>query len=133
MKEENHCWFCHRPIPESETICEREECRELDRELEAAIKWSVTQEFRLGVIAALKQRAKADQDWELNRLQRWFYTLKLFACILFRLRYHGEEYFPHSVEVAYYPMEPVGWHNSWRMMQVGHGYFKGWWWAIESD
>lgn len=130
-KPQKRCMFCNRPIPETEIICEREDCQENDRELGKAIGWMQRQEFILGFQAALKQRAKADEEWELNRLQRWFYTVKLVLCIVCRLRYSGEETFPDAVEVAYYSLEPAGWFDSFRMIQVGYGYFSGWWWEIE--
>lgn len=79
----------------------------------------------------LIQRCKGHENWSLNRIQRWFYTLKSILCILFGLRKQftwdddiidGVAYWDHSTN-------PWGYYGSeydWTELDVGYGYFKNW-------
>tara|TARA_R110002095_G_scaffold4257_1_gene11510 strand:- start:3299 stop:3601 length:303 start_codon:yes stop_codon:yes gene_type:complete len=88
--------------------------------------------FKAGMLAALQQRCKPDEEWPLNRLQRWFYTVKLLLCILFRLSYKGDKTFPDKVTVALFDDDENYWSLWWMSIDVGHGLFSGWWWDLDS-
>lgn len=126
-EEKNRCWFCNQAAPPGEMICTRKRCQDFDKEMIQALDERDRMETREALLAAFNHRARCDENWNLNRVQRWFYTVKFFLCVLFRLRYHGKETFPDSVE--------VGWGKGvWTcsgaclIVEVGHGVFSGWWW-----
>ena len=122
------CQYCHRPIPEPTGVCDRESCQRFERELLASIEEHERQKFKAGLKAALQQRCKPDEDWSLNRLQRWLYTIKLLLCMLLRLHYRGDEVFPDCVVVGLFDEDENDWSEYYCNMQVGRGFVCGWWW-----
>ena len=40
------------------------------------------------IIEVVKQRCKPEYDYSINRLQRWFYTIKTLICIFFTILQH---------------------------------------------
>lgn len=134
MKQVEHrCWFCNRPIEQGQAICDRDECQEFDRELEAADRQYQRAELIKAVKSAVRIRCKHDEEYGLNRLQRWFYTVKLLICVIIRNRRYqkdGEEY-PVRVSCYHYSDLYAGWEC--RDIVVGHGFLKGWFYNLEED
>lgn len=81
------------------------------------------------MIEVIKQRCKPEYDYSINRLQRWFYTIKTLICIL--LNRQGDLWGKDHIDVAIlnyrpaYTMDVMGGYD-WTCIVVGHGYFKNW-------
>lgn len=91
-------------------------------------------DLNLAVEQALVQRCKQNNEWDLNRFLRWFYTLKLLICVLLnRTEPRNGKLYPNEVDVAqhHYQKLYAGWEARW--ISVGHGIFTQWWFAIRSD
>jgi len=81
------------------------------------------------IIEVIKQRCKPEYDYSIDRLQRWFYTIKTLICILFNRQ--GDLWGKDHIDVAIlnhrpvYTMDVIGGYN-WICIVVGYGYFKNW-------
>jgi len=87
-----------------------------------------------GFKRAFIDRCKRDDNWDLTRFERWFYTAKSIFCVIFRLiqkEKHGK--YPDHVEVStiYCNQLYAGWEGCW--LQVGHGIFSNWFFSVETD
>jgi hypothetical protein len=87
------------------------------------------------VKAALKQRCKHHENYCLNRLERWFYTLKTCVCLIL----HREKSL-YSVDcidaVAVIDLRPSIAEYSgydWIELSVGYGILKNWHFDIYSN
>lgn len=84
---------------------------------------------------AVRQRAKVENDYPLNRLERWFYTLKVLVCLLFNWR--ADLWLVERVTVAEFNVEEWGsmeWGRmvEWDMLVVAHG-LRNWRMCILHD
>jgi hypothetical protein len=99
-----------------------------------------------GFWLTVKNRCKDDQEFHINRLERWFYTLKLCYCVLVgrtRIKVYKhfnnknksdlEKFYPDVVTGAEIRSRYDGysWDATW--IEVGYGYFSNWWYRIEED
>lgn len=74
---------------------------------------------------AIMQRAKCEDDYTLNRLERWFYTVKALVCLLFNWR--RDLWLGDRVTVAEFNFDEWSSHEwgrmvDWDMLVVTHGW-----------
>lgn len=127
------CHYCDRRALNGEITCGSEKCLQIERELNEERKRVDREQLRKAVISAIRDRCKCDENWGLNRLQRWFYTGKFLACVLFRLRRCRDYKEDDPVEVGRFHYQELyaGWEADWCV--VGHGVLKGWFYQLEHD
>lgn len=129
----HRCWFCHSPVHEGDECCENPDCIKRKHELDEDEKRHERAELIKAVKSAIQRRSKDDGEYNLGRLQRWFYTVKLLVCVLIRnQRYQrDDEDYPVRVSTYHYQELYAGWECS--DIVVGHGVFKGWFYNLETD
>lgn len=107
---------------------------DIEEEIRKEYRAQRRHELWTGVKRAFVDRCKYDQEWRLNRFERFFYTFKCLACVLFR-RDWKQKYgnYPDYVEVStiYARTLYAGWEACW--LTVGHGIFKNWFYMVETD
>lgn len=125
------CIFCQTP---GEIVCNKAKCQREMRLLHDEEEKMYQADLNLAVEHALIQRCKHNNEWNLNRFWRWFYTLKLLICVMLnRTEPRNGNLYPNEVDVAqhHYRKLYAGWEARW--ISVGHGIFTQWWFAIRSD
>ncbi len=129
----DRCYYCDDPAIQGQITCGSEKCLQIDREMEEERIRFEKEEVRKALKAALECRCKDDGEYGLNSLQRWFYTVKLLLCVLFRLRrcQRDCEECPVNVCCYYHSKTYGGWQAGY--IVVGHGVFKSWFYDLEND
>jgi len=95
----------------------------------------IDKERLVAIKEVLKQRGKFHDNYSLNRLQRWFYTLKTVICLLLnRRKTLGFEDCIDSMAVwnmtEWQSMDFMGTAYDWTELAVGIGVLKGWYFDI---
>ncbi len=128
-----HCYFCNEPS--SDIVCDSPECQKEDAEIRKNIREAEEIKLRVGIKKAFAERAKCEDDYCLNRAQRWFYTFKCIICAKTnRRRPVSAGNYPTVIKVStiyFNGTWPSDWEAAW--LQVGHGIFKQWWYDILED
>lgn len=130
MTDETFCLFCGKV---GGSVCDSQECQTLEAELDRNMRAHYRLAVFLGVKSALKDRCKCELDWTMNRLERWWYVLKLLVCVALRLKYRGKECWPECIQVGMWHNhhDGYGWDADW--IRVGRGVFCGWWFDLHHD
>ena len=74
---------------------------------------------------AVRQRCRCEDDYSLNRLERWFYTVKALVCLLFNWR--ADLWLQDRVTVAEFDWQEwssMEWGRmvEWDMLVVSYGW-----------
>lgn len=79
---------------------------------------------------AFAQRCKHEDNRRMNRLKRWFYTMKAVICLLLNRR--NSLWPAEGYEVSYFNYQS-GYHYSWDEFRVGEGIFRNWHYDIYNN
>jgi hypothetical protein len=110
-----------------------------DKVMSAYWRSQAIHEYWCGLLSAIRQRARSEQDEDLNWFRQIFYTCKAILCMVFRRQLsHWRRDF---ISVAVFDEDHLGscggaypdWYTSWNELVVGVGLFRGWWYDIYSD
>ncbi|WP_217597149.1 hypothetical protein [Cohnella sp. GbtcB17] len=123
------CVCCMNEVKAEGMMCA--ECmEEIDSELDAANDEREDIERHAAFRIMVQQRCKSHRDTDLNRVQRWLYTLKAYICLFFNLR--EDLWTADSIEVAY-DGYTGGYNASWTEYHVGAGIFRNWHYDIYTN
>jgi hypothetical protein len=83
----------------------------------------------------LNQRCDMEDNYSLNRLQEWFYTVKAVICIMFNSKHKDSEWSWYSDDFISVAMHSFSKFYNWEfgmddasfmVITVGHGVFSNW-------